>query len=284
MAKLSPPLRRLAFVVNRAKPGAADLADSLARTAKKAGVTVSLTDEFPIPAGFLAGQEGCCVLGGDGTILSVVAEAVAAQAPVFGINQGKLGFLATFAVEEARALFKRLLAGEYQVVRRTLLNARSVGGGSVLGLNDIVLKHPSLSRLISLKVESNNEFVNEYHCDGLIITTPTGSTAYNLSAGGPIIHPDAQVFAMTPICPHTLSNRAVIFARETRLRIYSLDPANGPAVSRDGQRCFEKGEVFPLEIALDRRTLPLLKPPGHSYFEILRSKLKWGEEPGHAVE
>ena len=279
MAALSPPLRRLAFVVNRAKPGAADLALTLAETARRAGVETRLTDAYPIPAGFLAGQDACCVLGGDGTILSVVREAVASQVPVFGINRGKLGFLATFAVNEALALFDGLLAGEYEIVHRTLLHARTVDGRSTLALNDIVLKHPSLSRLVALEVYSDDELVTEYHCDGLIFSTPTGSTAYNLSAGGPLIHPDAQAWVMTPICPHTLSNRAVIFAREAQLRVHGLEPDHLPAVTADGECCLTHGAIFPLEVSVDDLTLPLLKPPGHSHFEILRSKLKWGEEP-----
>jgi NAD+ kinase len=277
----SPPLRKLAFVVNRTKPGAAELADELAGVARRAGVETRVTEEFPIPAGFLAGQDACCVLGGDGTLLSVVEEAVSAQAAVFGINRGKLGFLATFAVGEALELFHRLLAGNYHIVRRTLLRARTADGREALALNDIVLKQPSLSRLVSLEVYSNGELVTEYHCDGLIFSTPTGSTAYNLSAGGPLIHPHASVFVMTPICPHTLSNRAVIFDGGARLSVSALQPHNHPSVARDGQACFgDDGDIFPLDLALDARTLPLLKPPGHSHFEILRGKLKWGEEPG----
>jgi NAD+ kinase len=281
---MSAPLRRLAFVINRAKPGAAELAESLAKMATQAGVSVNFTSDFPIPSGFLQNQDACCVLGGDGTILSVVGEAVAAQAPVFGINQGKLGFLATLSVREAREMFARLLAGEYQIARRTLLRARSADGRESLALNDIVLKHPSPTRIISLQVFSHGDFINEYHGDGLIIATATGSTAYNLSAGGPLIHPDAPVFVMTPICPHTLSNRAVIFSRETRLQVRGLADATRPAVARDGQPVFDGGAVLPLEITLDTRTLPLLQPPGHSHFEILRTKLKWGEEPDETVK
>ena len=279
MAALSPPLRRLAFVVNRAKPGAADLALTLAETARRAGVETRLTDAYPIPAGFLAGQDACCVLGGDGTILSVVREAAAAQAPVFGINLGKLGFLATFAVAEAVALFERLLAGDYQIVRRSLLRARTPDGRSTLALNDIVLRHPNLTRLVALEVFSDDELVTEYHCDGLIFSTPTGSTAYNLSAGGPLIHPDAQAWAMTPICPHTLSNRAVIFAREAQLRVVGLESDHLPSVTCDGEQSFTGGTVFPLAVSVDDQTLPLLQPLGHSHFKILRGKLKWGEEP-----
>jgi NAD+ kinase len=279
MAVLSPPLRRLAFVVNRAKPGAAELAATLAEAARRVGVETRVTDEYPVPAGFLAGQDACCILGGDGTLLSVVQQAVAAQAAVFGINRGKLGFLATIAVGEALDCFLRLLAGEYQIVRRTLLRARAADGRATLALNDVVLKHPSLSRLVALEVFSNDELVTEYHCDGLIFATPTGSTAYNLSAGGPLIHPDAQAWVMTPICPHTLSNRAVIFSRDTQLRVHGLECDHLPAVTCDGEPRFEDGTVFPLDLSLDQSTLPLLQPPGHSHFKILRGKLKWGEEP-----
>ncbi len=281
MPASSPPLRRLAFVVNRAKPGAAELAAELAKIARAQKVKVALTDQFPIPAGFLKNQDACCVLGGDGTILSVVGEAVAAQVPVFGINRGKLGFLATIPVQEAPVIFARLLAGDYHLARRTLLRARTGDGRTALALNDIVLKHPSLSRLISLEVMSDGKVVNEYHADGLIFATPTGSTAYNLSAGGPLIHPHARVLALTPICPHTLTNRSVIFAEDTRLEVRGLDEDTHPVVSCDGQPCFQGGEVWPLEVTLDERTLALLQPPGHSHFAILRDKLRWGEE--HAV-
>ncbi len=277
MPGTSPALKRIAFVVNRAKPGAAALADELAQMARSKKVKVALTDQFPIPAGFLKRQDACCVLGGDGTLLSVVGEAVAAQTPVFGINRGKLGFLATIPVREAKAVFARLLAGDYHLARRTVLRAQTADGRVALALNDIVLKQPGLSRLISLQVFSDGKLVNEYHADGLIFATPTGSTAYNLSAGGPLIHPHAQVLAVTPICPHTLSNRAVIFSGETRLEVRGLEPATQPAVTRDGQACFEGGKILPLEVSLDKRTLALLQPPGHSHFAILRDKLKWGE-------
>ncbi len=280
MPATSPPLRRIALVVNRAKPGAAALAAALAKIAKARKVAVTLTDAFPIPAGFLKGQDACCVLGGDGTLLSVVGEAVASKVPVFGINQGKLGFLATIPVENAQAVFARLLAGDYHLARRTVLRAEAADGRVALALNDIVLKHPGLSRLISLRVFSDGKFVNEYHADGLIFATPTGSTAYNLSAGGPLIHPHAQVLAVTPICPHTLSNRSVIFAGNTRLEVRGIGTDVAPAVTRDGQPCFEGGVALPLHVSLDKRTLALLQPPGHSHFEILRGKLKWGEEPG----
>ncbi len=278
MSASSKPLRRVALVVNRTKPGAAALAKALAKIAQSKKVEIALTDAFPIPAGFLKGFDACCVLGGDGTLLSVVGEAVAAQVPVCGINQGKLGFLATIPVKEAKTIFARLLAGDYHLARRTLLRAQAADGRVALALNDIVLKHPGQSRLISLQVFSSGKFVNEYYADGLLITTPTGSTAYNLSAGGPLIHPHAQVVALTPICPHTLTNRSVIFSGDTRLEIRGSEPGTAPAVTRDGQPCFEGGQALPLEVALDKRTLALLQPPGHSHFDILRGKLKWGEE------
>lgn len=277
MPATSPPLRRIALVINRTKPGAAALAAALAKIAKSKKVAVEVTDAFPVPAGFLKGFDACCVLGGDGTLLSVVGEAVAAQVPVCGINQGKLGFLATIPVNDAKAIFARLLAGDYHLARRTLLRAQAADGRVVLALNDIVLKHPGQTRLISLQVFSDGKFVNEYHADGLIVATPTGSTAYNLSAGGPLIHPHAQVLALTPICPHTLTNRSVIFSGNTRLEIRGIEPGTAPAVTRDGQPCFEGGTALPLVVALDKRTLALLQPPGHSHFDILRGKLKWGE-------
>ncbi|HTB64378.1 MAG TPA: NAD(+)/NADH kinase, partial [Opitutales bacterium] len=132
----SPPLRRLAFVVNRAKPGAGALAEELAKLARAKKVKVKVTDKFPIPDGFLQQQDACCVLGGDGTILSVVREAVNAQVPVFGINRGKLGFLATISVRDVKTTLTRLLDGEYHLARRTLLRAQAADGRVALALND----------------------------------------------------------------------------------------------------------------------------------------------------
>jgi NAD+ kinase len=207
VASKMPPIRRLALVVNAAKDGARDVSRDLVSIARKAGTRVSVTSRFPIPAGALKGVDACCVIGGDGTLLGVAGEALRAKVPLIGVNRGGLGFLTTFSADEARVCFADLLAGNYRVTTRSLLACSPGKGKPDFALNDVLVKDAVSSRLARLEVEADGELVTEYSCDGLIFSTPTGSTAYNLSAGGPIIHPDAEVIAMTPICPQSEPQR-----------------------------------------------------------------------------
>lgn len=270
------PLRSIAFVVNEDKPGAPALADELAAVARKAGVEVSLTTDFPLPTGQLRGRDACVTIGGDGTLLGVVEEAAAEQVPVLGINRGSLGFLTTLSAEEARARFAALLAGDYRIVERALLECSSGEGSPAgVGLNDVLIKDASNSRLVRLEVVADGEFVTDYLCDGLIFSTPTGSTAYNLSAGGPLIQPGADVFAMTPICPHTLSNRSIIFNQRVRLQVRTHREHSCLAVTVDGRRLADVGCEDIIEIAIAPRPLRLIQQPGHSHFSVVRTKLKW---------
>ena len=270
-------IKRLALVYNRSKSGAKELADELAKLASAhGGVVTSLTGDYPLPEDFLTGQDACAVLGGDGTLLGVVQESIRRQVPVFGINQGKLGFLAIFSPEDIRNNLESILDGNYEINDRLLLECQTADKATHYALNDVVIKTKSMSKLVTLRVSLNGELVNCYDCDGLIFTTPTGSTAYNLSANGPIIHPDAHAIAMTPICPHTLSNRSLIFSGDVVLQT-DIAPGQEACVSTDGRLC-ETGTQFPLKICTSDITLPLLQPMGHSYFHILRSKLEWGED------
>src|SRR5882757_2772140 len=216
------PIRKLAFVVNEEKAGAPELARELTIMARSAGVTFKSTTRFPLPRGYLRGCDACCVIGGDGTLLGVAREAVREQVPIIGVNRGSLGFLTTFSADEARAHFAGLLGGAYQIAQRSMLDCCTGPGSHDLALNDVLIKDEVNSRLVRLEVVADDEIVTEYTCDGLIFSTPTGSTAYNLSAGGPIIHPASEVIAMTPICPHTLSNRSIIFRHNVRLRVFNL--------------------------------------------------------------
>jgi NAD+ kinase len=270
-----PPIRHLAFVINEQKAGAPELAETLIPLAQAAGVTVKTSATFPIPDGFLKGQDACCVIGGDGTLLGAAREAAREQVPLIGINRGSLGFLTTFAADEARSQFHALLAGEFQVTYRTLLECSAGAGQHDLALNDILIKEDAGSRLVRLEVFADDELVTDYHCDGLIFATPTGSTAYNLSAGGPLIHPGADVIAMTPICPHTLSNRSIIFREGVKLRVHNCNPATRLLVAMDGQRTFMAGTGSPVEISVAADRLPLAQRLGYSHFEVVRAKLKW---------
>ena len=270
-------MNQIAFVINQKKLGAEVLAKELAKIAMQREITVKMTSEYPLPPKFLKDQDLCCVIGGDGTFLSTVKESITWQVPVFGINHGKLGFLATTSVQESHEHFAKVLDGEYDITHRSVLECRIREDSSFFALNDAVIKNASPSQLINLAVYSNGKFIADYRGDGLIFSTPTGSTAYNLSAGGPIIHPSAKVIAMTPICPHTLSNRSFIFPEQIELRVVNTEPSVGVRLTLDGQEVgTSSGEIiFPLTIRLYEKPLLFLQPSGYSHFRVLRSKLSW---------
>jgi NAD+ kinase len=247
----------------------------LMAAARATGVEFEQAPRFPLPVGFLKGFDACCVIGGDGTLLGVVGEAARQQVPVIGVNRGSLGFLTTFSAEEARAHFADLLTGAYRLAPRALLDCSTGPGQHDLALNDVVIKDEVNSRLVRLEVMAGDELVTDYYCDGLIFTTPTGSTAYNLSAGGPLIHPTAEVIAMTPVCPHTLSNRSIIFRNDVKLRIYNRTANSRLLVAMDGQRNLTLCQGSPVEISVSPLKLALAQRVDYSHFAVLRTKLQW---------
>jgi NAD+ kinase len=276
------PFRKVAFVVNEDKAGAPELARELVAAAQAAKVETVQTARFPLPVNFLRGYDACCVIGGDGTLLGVAREAAHQQVPIIGVNRGSLGFLTTFSAEEARSHFLGLLGGEYRVAFRSMLECSTGPGSYDLALNDVLIKDEVNSRLVRLEVQADGELVTDYTCDGLIFSTPTGSTAYNLSAGGPLIYPDAAVIAMTPICPHTLSNRSIIFREQVCLRVLNRSSSSRLLVAMDGQRDLKVGVGSPIEITISKLKLPLAQRVDYSHFSVVRAKLKWsgalGEE------
>ena len=269
------PIRQLAFVVNAQKEGAPALARELVALARTAGVALKQTTRFPLPKGWLHGCDACCVIGGDGTLLGVACESAREQVPIIGVNRGSLGFLTTFSADEARAQFLELLEGQFRVDHRAMLECSTGTGPHDLALNDVLIKDAVNSRLVRLEVFADGELVTDYTCDGLIFSTPTGSTAYNLSAGGPIMHPAAGVIAMTPICPHTLSNRSIIFRENVRLRVFNRSPTARLLVAMDGQRNLQVGAQSPVEISVAQLRLPLAQRADYSHFSVVRTKLKW---------
>ena len=269
------PIRKLAFVVNDDKPGALDLARTLMAIAKQAGVKLKLTTRLTLARGFLRGVDACCVIGGDGTLLGVAHEAAREQVPIIGVNRGSLGFLTTFSADEARAHFGDVLSGAYKIAQRSMLDCSTGTGKRGLALNDVLVKNEVNSRLVRLEVVADGELVTDYYCDGLIFSTPTGSTAYNLSAGGPLVHPSAEVIAMTPICPHTLSNRTIIFRQNVRLRVFNRSDDSKLLVALDGQRTLQVGIGSPVEISISKLKLSLVQRSDYSHFAVVRTKLKW---------
>jgi NAD+ kinase len=275
-------MKEIAFVINGHKEGAPELAEALMKAAQKEGWNVRYTDAYPLKADFLAGVDLCCVLGGDGTLLSSVPEALRNEVPVFGVNQGNLGFLAGYSVFDATKTLLNVLRGNSITESRPVLEAHLSSGEIGFALNDVVIKHNLSNRMIRLSVSFQNEWVTDYAGDGLIFCAPTGSTAYNLSAGGPILHPHLRVMAMTPICPHTLSNRSVIFPGEGVAEVVApeliLHPDSHALLSLDGRlhASDDCRTIFPLNIKLSKKNLQLIFPQDYSYFKVLRSKLKWG--------
>ncbi|MBI2511269.1 MAG: NAD(+)/NADH kinase [Opitutae bacterium] len=269
------PLRRIAFVVNPDRPGAAELGAELEAIAGKAAVRrTELNQGRKLPRGYFKGCDAVCVIGGDGTLLGVVRAAMREGIPIIGVNRGSLGFLTTYSAEEARAHFPAILKGDYRIARRTLVDCRAGPGHHDTALNDVLIKNEVNSRLVRLEVFADDELVTDYLCDGIIFSTPTGSTAYNLAAGGPIMHPAAQTIAMTPICPHTLSNRTIIFRDRVKLRIVNRTEGARLLVAMDGQRnsLVTGGSI---DISLASRRISLVQPRSYSHFSVMRSKLKW---------
>jgi len=220
--------------------------------------------------------------GGDGTLLSVARHAPD-HVPILGVNMGTLGFLTEIRVEEFPAMLERVLTGNYIVEPRVRFNARVDGPGrdhiEYRVLNDVAINKSALSRIIEMRVSVAGQFVSTFRADGLIVSTPTGSTAYNLSAGGPIVYPTMGAVVITPICPHMLTNRPLVLPDELDIEI-SLVPGSDhheTYVTLDGQEgtpLTENDRVFVRKS--DQRVL-LVQSPDKNYFDVLRVKLKWGE-------
>jgi NAD+ kinase len=228
--------------------------------------------------------EGCdlvVVLGGDGTLLSAARAIGRREIPLFPVNLGGLGFLTAITVEELFPELERAFRGEHRIAKRRLLTTELVRQGEVVAryeaLNDAVVAKTSIARMIDLEAHVDNQFVCAYKADGLIISTPTGSTAYSLSAGGPIIFPAVPAICLTPICPHTLTNRPVIVPETSLIRVTSRAPDEGAFLTIDGQVGGPIREGDTLVCRSSNYTLRLIRPPRMMFFDVLRQKLKWGE-------
>ncbi|MBP1655185.1 MAG: kinase [Bacteroidetes bacterium] len=218
--------------------------------------------------------------GGDGTMLGVAREIGARGTPLLGVNLGKLGFLAELNPDELEAAIPEILAGKFPVEDRTVLEATTpaMPGARIMAINDIVIDKSHSPRLIDLETYIDGAFAATYRGDGLIVSTPTGSTAYALSNGGPIVTPGSDVLGITPISPHTLGGRPLIIPEWSVIRIVAYSPSDEVMVSADG-----KVEVLaapPLEITIRRaaHSVRLLRRPDQTYFDVLRAKLLWVQD------
>jgi NAD+ kinase len=225
------------------------------------------------------------VLGGDGTLLAVADRVSLAglDLPILGVNFGHLGFLTEITFPELYPLLESALAGRAAIERRLIMRAHVLRGSERIAehgaFNDVVITRGALSRIIELSVTVGGEFVARFNADGLIVASPTGSTAYNLSAGGPILHPAVDALILTPIAPHTLSNRPVVIPASAPVLVAPTahDPKQEVVLTLDGQigLTLEPGDT--VEVSRNETPVRLVKSPTHSYFDVLRRKLKWAE-------
>jgi NAD+ kinase len=228
-----------------------------------------------------ADADALVVLGGDGTLLAA-SHVVGKPIPVLGVNFGSLGFLTEITLPELYPTLEGVLAGKYRHEERRMLHAvvhregRPENSGDVL--NDVVISKSSFSRIIELEVSVDGAFVSSFRADGLIVSSPTGSTAYNLAAGGPILHPALPAIVLTPICPHMLSNRPLVLGDGVSVEVRLRDARDGDVqITLDGQQGFPLAPRDTVTVTRSSQTIRLVKAPERDYFEVLRTKLKWGE-------
>jgi NAD+ kinase len=219
------------------------------------------------------------VLGGDGTMLAAARSLVDYRIPLVGVNRGRFGFLTDLSSDSMLEAMSKILAGEFNTEERILLSATILRDGEVIGqgqaLNDVVVNKSGVARLIELEVTIDGQFVHRQRSDGLILATPTGTTAYALSAGGPILHPTLDAIALVPICPHTLSNRPIAINSASKVEI-TLVHAEDARVHFDGQMQLSLQQGDKVLVQRAEKTVSLLHPLGHSHYDMLREKLHWG--------
>ncbi len=227
-----------------------------------------------------AGVDLILVLGGDGTMIATARMVGDQEVPVLGINYGGLGYLAEFRIEELYTALESILSGNYRLERRVMLAVELKRGDAPPQinrvLNDVVINKSALARIIEIEAYFNRQFVNAFRADGLIVSTPTGSTAYNLSAGGPVIFPSMNAVVITPICPFTLSNRPIVVPDDAEIELLLKTDNEEVALTLDGQVGFPLKVEDRVAIRKSRTTFNLIQPMNRNYFDVLRDKLRWG--------
>ncbi len=278
----------IGLIAHIGKAGAAELVQKLRAEFESAGVKVLVEtgtaaliglDMSRTTAQLGAEADLLVVLGGDGTILNAVSGLESKIKPIFGINIGSLGFLTCLNSSAYQEAVSSIVSGKFALSERVLLSVEITKAGrnaeAMLGLNDAVISRGEISRLIRLRTRINGEPLTEFNADGLVVATPTGSTAYSLSAGGPILEPQSGVFVITPICPHVLTNRSVIVGDGAMIEIEASEPDYPVYLTIDGRSPvpLEFGTIVRIRRA--EKTLPLAVLPQLSFFSVVRQKLKW---------
>jgi len=220
------------------------------------------------------------VLGGDGTMIATARLVGDEEVPVLGVNYGGLGYLTEFRIEELYDSLEMILAGNYRLDKRVMLDVELHRSNALVAnnrvLNDVVINKSALARIIEIETYLNTQFVSSFRADGLIVSTPTGSTAYNLSAGGPVIFPSMNAVVITPICPFTLSNRPLVVPDDAVIELFLKTDSEDVALTLDGQVGFPLNFDDRVLIRKSRTTFNLIQPSNRNYFDVLRDKLRWG--------
>ena len=275
MKKQADKIRRIGLLGNPDKAASARIIRQAARLIRRAGRKAFVEGD----AASLAREvDLLLVFGGDGTMLGVAREIAGSPTPILGVNIGGLGFLTGVPSAELARALKCVWNGEFRFESRALIEVSGTGNRKKIfasALNDIVVSRGAVSRLIALDVTVDGELMTNYRCDGLIVSSPTGSTAYSLAAGGAVVLPTAEVFAMTPICPHALSNRSIILPLSSKISVKAASPLPATILSADGQLIGELDAGDEIIIRRSRRAIRLMHLADSSFFEALRHKLQW---------
>jgi NAD+ kinase len=285
-------IKKIGIIANLEKEKVADHVRSLKKWLEEKGVKVFLEMGISRKVAFDGGlnradlakkSELIVVLGGDGTMLRAARYVAGHKVPILGINMGSFGYLTEVNLNEIHSALELIIRGEFETEKRMMLDVSIRHGKNVTDvgsvLNDVVINRGSLSRMNELELEVNGKYLTTYKGDGLIVSTPTGSTAYSLSAGGPIVFPGKDLIIINPICPHTLTNRPIIFSEDSILKVTLWSKDKGAILTLDGQEAYKivSGDV--VTVKRSRHATMLVLSPYRSYGEILRSKLGWGDLP-----
>ena len=288
-------MKNIGIVAKTKSPMAAEGVRALTAWLGKRGMEYMIDAESAEVAGMKSGltkvdligkADLIVVMGGDGTFLSVARMMEKRAIPILGVNLGSLGFLAEFTYEEMFPALERVLSGDYTYEDRIMLDVAISREGKRVAfytvLNDLVINRGALARMVDVQVAVDGRFVNEYTADGLIISTPTGSTAYSLAAGGPIVYPSLNAIIISPICPHTLSNRPIVIPDSVEIEISIASGHSGEAVATlDGQVGFQLNYRDRLIAKRSKEVTRVIQSPFKDYYQLLRGKLKWGEAIRH---
>ena len=278
--------KTVGLIAHTGKPGVGELINSLAAEFARFKMSILLEKETASVAGqssqLSIAQLGdktdlLVVVGGDGTLLNVAGHLGETMPPIFGINVGSLGFLTTVSSPAFREAVGCIADGKMKFSDRALLEV-ALGDSKekpMIALNDAVFSRGELSRLIRLRARVNGETLTEFNADGLIVATPTGSTAYSLSAGGPILEPESGVFVITPICPHVLTNRSIIVSDKSLIEVEATEPDYPVYLTVDGRDPVRIAKDTTVQIRKAKKTLKLAAMADMSFFGVVRQKLKW---------